>query len=157
MLETIIDFLQKLGYDPRPDRGTYSIKVPARRSFWQWVWRSESFRLFRIFLTDEQIVLVSHDGVFPSYEFDLVDPNSLADLEAALARMGAVDRELKAEWRGFMFEVHPSRCTCSYCAARLWPFLWLPENRGRTSWRIVAGWLGRRVYLRWTPGSCFRR
>lgn len=153
MLDTIIDFLSKLGYNPLLDRGVYSIKVPAKRTFWQWAWRSENFRLFRVFVRDDFVVLVSHDEIFPAYEFDLVDPNSLADLELALTKVVASDRELRGEWAGFLFEAHHSGCRCSYCTHRLWPFIWLPEDRGATSWRIIAGWFGRRVYVRWTPST----
>lgn len=57
------------------------------------------------------------------------------------------------EWGRFLFETHPRSCDCSYCRRGWLPAgLWLPANRGPTSWRVLfLSLFFVRFYLRWTP------
>lgn len=51
-----------------------------------------------------------------------------------------------------LFERHRIPCNCSYCRGEHGRLpLWLPEDKGRNSWRVIymRGFRSR-FYLRWT-------
>lgn len=60
-------------------------------------------------------------------------------------------RVLEADIRGasLLVERHTKECTCSYCRGEHGhKFLWLPQDRGPKSWRVLNFW--HRLYIRWT-------
>lgn len=55
-----------------------------------------------------------------------------------------------ANWRGILYEVHSTDCTCSYCREHRYGLV-LPECKKPNSWRAIRWkWRGRLHVVRWT-------